>query len=45
MLAINVDSAKFTYTTASLPRQMLTIKLSTMRFVMIGFDNWKLLVV
>jgi len=34
-----------TYTTASLPRQMLTTKLSTTHFKMIGLDNRKLWVV
>ena len=37
MLTINVDSANVTYTTASLPRQMLTSKPSTIHFVMVGF--------
>jgi len=41
MLAINVDSANVTCTTASLPRQMLTTKLSTkyFAFAMVGFKK------
>jgi len=37
MLTINVDSANVTYTTAILPRQMLTTKLFTMHFAMVSF--------
>jgi len=43
MLPINVDSANVTCTTASLPRPMLTTKLFTIHFAMVGFR--KLLVV
>jgi len=39
MLTINVDSANVTYTTTSLPRQMLTTKLSTMHFAVVGFEK------
>jgi len=39
MLAINVDSANVTCTTASVPRQMLTTKLFTTHFAMVGFRN------
>jgi len=39
MLTMNVDSANVTCTTASLPRQMLTTKLFTMHFAMVGFRN------
>jgi len=34
-----------TYTTANLPRHMLTMKLPIMHFAMIGLDNRKLWVV
>ena len=37
MLTINVDSANVTCTTASLPKQMLTTKLFTMHFAVVGF--------
>jgi len=37
MLTINVDSANVTYTTAILPRKMLTTKLFTVHFEMVGF--------
>jgi len=37
MLTINVDSANVTCTTSSVPRQMLTAKLITMHFAMVGF--------
>jgi len=47
MLAINVDSANVTCTTASEPRQMLTTKLFTMHLVTVGFKKfgvvWKLI--
>jgi len=39
MLAINVDLASVTCTTASVPRQMLTTKLYTMHFAMVGFKK------
>jgi len=39
MLAINVDSANVTCTTASVPRQMLTTKLFTMHIAMVGLGN------
>jgi len=40
MLAINVDSANVTCTTASEPRQMLTTKLFTMHLVTVGFKKF-----
>jgi len=36
--------SKVTYTTASLPSQMLTTKPSAMHFAVVGLDNRKLLV-
>jgi len=46
MLTINVDSTKVTCTTVSLPSQMLTSKLFTMHFAMVGFRKlwvvWRL---
>jgi len=47
MLKINVDSASLTYTTVSLPKQMLTTKLFTMHFAVVGFRKlrvvWRLI--
>jgi len=39
MLAINVDTVNVTCTTASKPRQILTMKLFTVYFAMVGFKK------
>ena len=39
MLTINVDSANVTCTTASVPRKVLTTKLFTMHFAVVGFEK------
>jgi len=39
MLTTNVDSANVSCTTASVSRQMLTTKLFTIYFAMVGFKN------
>jgi len=39
MLTINVDSANVTCTTASVPRQILTTKLFTVHFAIVGLKK------
>jgi len=42
MLKINVDSANVASTTASVPRQMLSMKLFTVHLAMVGFKpGWE----
>jgi len=40
MLTINVDSTNVTCTRASLPKQMLKMKLFTMHFAMVDLGNY-----